>query len=66
MNAEVRFGASCIWSIATLPMFTLPTAAELVVPGMPCRPDSPPTSAVPKFSILFSAAQAMNGMLIAR
>jgi len=39
MNAEVRFGASCIWSIATLPMFTLPTAAELVVPeSMPEGP----------------------------
>jgi len=30
------------------------------------EPDSLPTSAVPKFSILFKAAQATEGMLIAR
>ena len=67
MNAEVRFGASCIWSMETLPSDVLPTVTAEVEPdSMACKPDSPPTSAVPKFSILFSAAQATKGMLMAR
>ena len=40
--------------------------AEVAPDSMACRPDSPPTSAVPKFSMRLSAAQAMNGMLMAR
>lgn len=67
MNADVRFGASRIWSIETLPMLRLPAAAPAVAPAtIDCRPERPPTSAVPKVSIRLSAAQAMNGMLIAR
>ena len=67
MKAEVRLGASCIWSMETLPSDVLPTVAAEVEPdSVACSPDSPPTSAVPKFSILFKAAQATNGMLIAR
>src|SRR3989344_3359849 len=67
MNAEVRLGASCAWSMVTLPMFMLPVAADAVLPvSMLCRPDKPPTRAVPTPSIFFKAAQAMTGMLIAR
>ena len=67
MKAEVRLGASCIWSIATLPRLTLPLAAAEVDPAStPCKPDNPPTSVEPTFSMRFTAAHAMNGMLNAR
>ena len=39
-NADVRFGASRIWSIETLPMLRLPAAAPAVAPAtIDCRPE---------------------------
>jgi len=66
-KAEVRLGASCVWSMLTLPRLRLPIAAlPVAIARLACKPDRPPTSAVPRVSMRLSAAQAMKGMLIAR
>ena len=66
MKAEVRLGASCIWSIPTFPMETLPTA-EADVP--PRSSPAGPTGRRPAPSQVLHALQGRpgdEGMLIAR